>query len=418
MKFTTRLFFLFAVLMVSYPTLAQVSWSEPEVLKIRLRKPNRRIVRFSGKTKPNAVVRIRNNKIKLYLDNGKARVVQIPQKDKVQFPITASGDGRFAFQLYLPTTAIEIPVQVKANKKWRTSPYRYRVPGSGYADDFRATEESFRATDQKISRIERKDNYYSRKYDKGMVIGDGRGGKEVKDSNIQAWVGIGVSYFDNSIDSTGIVNVSASDSSFSIPTFRLGADFKWSNDLLIKTGIRSTSGSTDDITGGNAAVTGKDFNWFEFQASGVWFLQKQKKNSGRLGLDLGFQLQRVPFFRERPEFANYAYFDNSVYVLQIGVFYLKPANKIWGYGYEMYARYLYPISTGDAFDMNTSFPLMFEFGGGIRKRFTPSMSFGVFGQLHYHSMAVKYSNTNPAREYGVDLSMALLTIDGRLIVDF
>ncbi len=418
MKFATRFVYFLIILMFSAPVMAQVRWKEPQVLKVRLRKAHRKIVRFAGKTKPNAVVRIRSNKIKLYLDSGQSRWVEIPQKDRVQFPMTADGKGEFSFQLYLPTTAIEIPVQVKANSKWLLTNINYRVPGGGFADDFRATEASFRATDEKISRLDQDDNYYSRKNDKGMIIQD-RGGKEGYDnSKLEAWAGLGFSYFRTSIDSTGIVNVSASDGTLVLPTFRIGADWEYSDKILLKAAIRSTSGSTDDITGGSADVTGKDFSWLGVQAAGVWFMDQLKIKKGRLGLDLGFQLQQVPFFRERPDFANYSYFDNSVYNLHIGVFYDKKADRPEAMGYEMYARYLYPISTGDAFDMNTSFPLMFEFGGGVKKKITQGLAFGVFGQMQYYSMSVKYGNTSPTREYEVDLSLALLTIDARVIADF
>ncbi len=416
MNFAVRCLLLIFLFFFSIPSFAQVRWSEPKVVKVRLRKANRKVIRFTGKTKPNAVVRIRKNKVKLYLDNGKSRWADIPQKDRVQFPMTAGSDGSFSFQLYLPTTAVEIPVQVKSGKRWRLATVNYRVEGGAYASDLRATEESFRATDDEISQVERKDNYYSRKHDRGMVIQDGKGGGVYKESKIEGWAGIGLSYFDNSIDATGLASVSTNGSTLVIPTFRFGIDYDYSKDLLIKASIRSTSGSTDDITGGTNPVTGKDFNWLGVQVGAVWFMEALKLKKGKLGLDLGFQLQQVPFFRERPQFANYAYFDNSLYNLHIGVLYEGQYKRTWLY--EMYARYLYPISTGDAFDMNTSFPLMFEFGGGVKKRITQSLSFGVFGQLHYYSMAVKYANTNPTRNYDVDLSLALFTVDARLIVNF
>jgi hypothetical protein len=151
---------------------ARIQWQEPRVVPEKLKRKNRRVVRFSGRTEPGALVRIQKNKIKLFFDTGKTRWANIPQKNKVQFPMTADGDGQFSFELYLPMSAVEIPVQVKYSKRWRLETLNFRVPDTGKARAFRAMEKSFQASDDEISKIEREDNYYSRKQDKGQLIKD------------------------------------------------------------------------------------------------------------------------------------------------------------------------------------------------------------------------------------------------------
>lgn len=403
------------LLLLSIQAHGQIRWNEPKVLNVKLPRSDRKVIHFSGKTTPNAIVRIRKNKVKLYLDNGQSRWAPIPQKDKVQFPITAAGDGHFEFNLYLPTVAVELPMQVKSGRRWKTQSLNYRVPGGSKANSFQAMEDSFRATDEEIKKIDRNDNYYSRKNDSGLILQDREGKQGYDDSKIEAWGGLGFSYFDLSEDSSSSGgSVSSKGSSLVIPTFRFGVDWEFSKAILFKGAVRSTSGSTDDITGGSATVTGKDFNWLEAQAGAVWFAKFLNSKKGRLGLDLGLQLQKLPFFRERSGFINYAYFDNSLYNLHVGAYFQKKNPKGWGY--EVYGRYLYPFSAGSAFDLNSSFPLMFEFGGGIRRRLTKGLSFGVFSQLHYMSTKVKYSNNG--NNFDVDTNWMLLTVDARLIANF
>ncbi|MEM7645579.1 MAG: hypothetical protein AAF203_01605 [Pseudomonadota bacterium] len=395
---------------------ARVDWNEPEVVPEKLTRKNRRVLRFSGRTSPNSKLRIKNNNIKLYLDSGKVRWAKIPAKNRNQFPLVADDRGLFIFDLYLPTIAVELPIQIKEKKKWRNYNLNFRVPKKGIANEFEAIEESFMANDDEeektLAEIDKEDGYYSSKEDRGRVLRD-RSGRVIKsNSNLQVWGGLGISYFNTSVDSPRNTDLpSATGSAIVIPTFRLGANYDWSKKIKLMGAIRSSSGETDDI--GSALATGKDFNWLEVQGNVAWFSDVLSTPKRRLGFDFGLQLQSVPFFRERPNFTNEAYFDNDVFALSLGLFYEKTTNKVWNY--QIYGRYLYPISAGDSFDIESSFPLLFEFGGGVIRPLTDGLSMGVFGQMNYFSMDVSYFNTETI---DTELSVLLFTADFRLIVHF
>lgn len=414
MKMAAKFFLLPILFLLVSKAEARIEWSEPEVVPEKLVRRNRRVLRFSGVTEPGAQVRIRKNRIKLYLDNGKTRLAKIPQKNKIQFPVVADQDGSFSFDLYLPTIAVEIPIESKQGGAWKTQTLNFRVPDAGVANDFQAIEESFQDQDARMQTLERTDNYYSRKYDQGMVVRDRHGRARFTRTKLRGWGGLGLSYFSNDIGLAPPVG-STSGSTLVIPTWRLGLDWDYSKKVNFKAALRSTSGSTDDI--GNVDTQGKDFNWLEVQLSGIYFSDMLSTKSGRLGFDFGFQMQSVPFFRYRPfggGFANQtAYFDNELYNLHFGLHFEQMNNKVWNY--EIYARYLYTFSSGDVFDVD-SFPINLEFGGGLTRSLTKTLALGVFGQLHYMSMDTKYSEGSTTLTS--DLTLMLFTVDGRLIFSF
>lgn len=248
-----------------------------------------------------------------------------------------------------------------------------------------------------------------------MVIQDRDGKSSLDDSKLRAWGGLGISYFDTSVSINGqSVRVETSGSALVIPSFAFGVDWDINNKLMFLGAVRSSSGSTDDIAGGTN-VTGNDFNWLQAQFSVAWFMERMKMKKGRLGLDLGFQLQQLPYFRERPGFANLTYFDNDVYNIHVGAFYEKRTNKVWNY--QLYARYLYPVSTGDTFNIESGFPLMFEFGGGMKRALTEGLALGVFGQLDYFSTDVSYTDPLDGPRDS-SLNLMLFTVDVRLIANF
>lgn len=418
MKCVAQIFLLIALSFSFNFAQAKVDWDEPEVVPEKLVRKNRRVLRFSGKTNPNSLIRIRENRIKLFLDTGRTRMARIPSKNRKQFPVKADVDGYFTFDLYLPTVAVELPIEIKVGKKWRPYDLNFRVPDKGKASEFEAVEKSFMAQDDEggESGLDKSDNYYSSKNDRGLVVNDRDGKEAYEDSKIQIFGGLGLSYFDTSVEVSGSgANFSTGGSTIVIPTFVFGADYELSKKIRLQGVVRSSSGSVDDI-GGNLPVTGRDFNWLQGQLSAVWFADfLNSKNKYNLGLDFGFQLQQMPYFRERPSVANVTFFDNEAYNLHIGVFYRKPNKKGWGY--EFYARYLYPFSTGDAFSIESGFPLMFEFSGGLKKTISDGLALGVFGQLNYFSTDVSY--TDPiagARDSSLDL--ILFTVDARLIASF
>ncbi len=417
MKIAAHLFILPLMLTFVAFAEARVQWSEPEVVPEKLARPNRRVIHFSGKAEAGTMVRIKKNQVKLYLDDGKSRWAKIPQKHRVQFPITVDSLGAFGFDLYLPTVAVEIPIQVKKGKGWKTSSLNFRVPSKGKANNFKAVEESFRAADEEISKIDRDENYYSRKNDYGQIIQDRDGRKGYDDSKIEAWGGLGLSYFSMSNDITGPgYAYNASGSTLSVPIFRFGLDWRYSSKILVRGAVRSTSGSTTDLASppGAGTVVGDDFNWLEAQVGAVWFSDFLRLTKQKLGFDFGIQLQQLPYLRERAGFQDVLYFDNNVYNAHFGLAYMLDSNPVWNY--ELYGRFLIPLSSGDDFSIDSSLPLHVELGGGIKRPVTQGLSFGVYGQLHYVSMDTSYSNVGSPRVS--PLNLMLFTVDARLIANF
>ncbi len=391
---------------------AKIQWNEPEVVPEKLVRANRRVLRFSGVTTPGAMIRIRKNEVKLFLDSGKARRSQIPQKNKIQFPVAADGDGQFGFDLYLPTVAVEIPLEVKEGKVWKLHTLNFRVPDAGAANDFQAIEESFRDVETQIEKVDAGEGYYTRKGDQGLIVKDRLGKEGYDKSKIQVWGGAGLSYYRTSVE-TGSLGTNRSGSTIVLPSWRLGADWNYSSRFKFLAALRSSSGSTDDI-GDASLTTGNSFNWLEAQAAVVYFPDFLKRGVGRLGLDLGFQMQSLPLFRPRPGLLNEAYFDNDTYNLHIGLYYQNRYKRL--FDYEIYGRYLYPFSSGDAFDIESALPLNFEFAGGFKRPLTKGLSFGVYGQLNSFMMDVSFPLGSTTAVS--DFSLMLLTVDVRLMGSF
>lgn len=391
---------------------AGIQWSEPEVVPERLVRPHRRVLRFSGVTSPGAMLRIRNNQIKLFLNTGKVRNAQIPQKNKIQFPVAADGDGQFTFDLYLPTVAVEIPVEVKEAEAWRLHTLNFRVPDAGAANDFQAIEESFRDSGMAVEKVDSSEGYYTRSGDQGQIIKDRLGKEGFDESRLKVWGGAGISYFRTAVK-TPLFNTSRSGGTVVIPSWRVGVDWNYSRRFKFKGALRSSSGSTEGI-GDASLTTGDSFNWLEAQFAAIYFPDFLRGRRGRMGLDFGLQMQSLPFFRPRPGFINEAYFDNDTYNLHIGIYYQNRFKRL--FDYEMTARYLYPISAGDAFDIESTLPLNFEFVGGIKRPLTKGLTLGIYGQFNNFMMDVSFPAG--AQTAVSDLTLMLFTVDVRLIGSF
>jgi hypothetical protein len=187
---------LLSLSLTSVTALARIRWQEPEVVPEKLTRRDRRVIRFSGETRPGALIRVRKNRVKMYPQDGEPRLAQLPQKNRVQFPVSSGDSGSFTFDLYLPTWAVEIPLEVKERGgQWTPYTLNFRVPEEGKADDFQAIEESFKAQDERMDRAEMDYSFYSRKEDRGQVILDRMGEKASPPSPVEVWAGAGISYF-------------------------------------------------------------------------------------------------------------------------------------------------------------------------------------------------------------------------------
>src|SRR5690606_36218771 len=97
------------------------------------------------------------------------------------------------FDLYLPTVAVEIPVEVYREGKWVPYSLNFRVPDEGAANDFQAVEESFQVPQDEPSEID-KTNYYSEKKDKGQYVCDRDRDIVADKSPVEVYGGAGLSY--------------------------------------------------------------------------------------------------------------------------------------------------------------------------------------------------------------------------------
>ena len=211
-------------------------------------------------------------------------------------------------------------------------------------------------------------------------------------------------------------------SSLNLPIFRLGFDWIYSPSLTVKGSLRSTSGTTEDISINSSTaipVNSKDFNWNEVQLGVVWFMDSLRGQKGDWGLDMGLQSQQLPFFRDREGALNHFYMGHDLYSIHLGFFYQThfDPKKERALGYEAYGRYLYPLGAGTStFLITSSLPFHFELGGGVKVNLGSGLTLGVFGQLHYISMATEYFNQDVLRS--TDLSLNLFSTDVRLMTRF
>ncbi len=410
---------------------ARIKWDEPKTINEKLSRRNRRVLRFSGQAKPGSRVRIRKNRIKIHLDSGGARRVSIPRKNSIQFPIIVDKSGIFSFDLYLPTTFVEIPVEVRrrGGKAWKLSPLKFQVPEIGAANDLQSIEESFakqtsdEEAEQIVADIESDTSHHSRA-NEGMVVRDRNERKQGEKMALRLWGGLGTSYFLTNVASSIIDHYDESGTALVVPSWRLGGDWDFSKEFYFRANMYQGSGNTEDIGEGPNVEGSKSFSWYEFQISVIWFSKILNfLGTSNLALDLGFQYQSLPFYRQDCEETwggewecRFSYFDNSVYSLHFGLFY----KNNWGkWNYEAYGRYVFPVMVGDAFEMDSLLPINYEFGGVLRRSITKDLSLGIDAQVHFFGADVKYKYRDiESSDIISGLDLLLFTLGVRFIMDF
>ena len=424
------LFLVLFLLVFTSEAKAQIKWSEPKVVNENLLRKNRRVLRFSGRTRPKARIRIRKNRIKFKLDSGKTIRASIPRKNAIQFPIIADENGLFSFDLYLPTAFVEIPVEVKKGKVWKLSFLKFQVPEEGSANNLKSIEESFasdQALDQEaeniVADIESEKSDSSRD-NEGMVIKDRNERIPVKKMALRLWAGLGSSYFLTNVASP-IVEYDESGTDLVLPAWRVGGDWDFSKEFHFRANIYQGSGNTDDIGSGPGVLGSKSFSWYEIQASVIWFSKILNfLKIPNLGLDLGFKYQSLPFFRQScnkiedtESICYFSYFDSPVYSLHFGFFYKSKWGRNWNY--EAYGRYVFPVMSGDVFEVDSLLPISYEFGGVLRRSITKSLSFGIDAQFLFFGADVKYEYTDRGTSDIISgLDLLLFTMGARFILDF
>lgn len=374
--------FILSMVLLSSEALAAVNirWEQPEVIPEALVRPNRRVLRFSGVTKPGTQVRVRDNKVKMIFSGGTIRWAHIPKKHRVQFPVIASETGFFSFDLYLPTTAVEIPLEIFSEGRWKPYAFSFDVPNEGQADRF-DFKESFKIRDE--GPVEDFLAEYDRAKDRGQVV-DRDNRKSWVSEKIAAWVGIGFTYASLSQDmSTNLLLTppgTLSDVGF--PSGEIGGVFNLNQDWAFELSylIRNAEMSED----GNYVLQNKDFEWNELRFDVVYHPAFLSKGSSRFGVIAGLHRHDLPYLS--PAGVNeYRLFGNSVTFVSAGGSY--EVIKDGGWNFDARLMLLYPALVGDSFDIDTGYGLYAGFK--VLKELIPAFYLG--GKVDMHWLQIEHS---------------------------
>jgi len=421
---------LILILMSTFFTSAafgQVEWFEPEVVAEDVKKGNRKTVRFTGITTPGAQVRVRKNRVKMYLANGKYRWALLTQRDKNQFPKTADSTGSFDFNLYLPTVPVEVPVEVKKGKKWVPYSLNFRVPEKGPANNFDALEESYTAAANRDSGYEPTVGAYDRSRDFGQVLPRVEGDTTTNifsKSRVRFYLGLGAAWNNLIQDSrtalvadtstspvTGNPGFHHEKSKVTLPTWRAGAVYRMNRKWRFEGALRSTESEFEVDRYDTTIFDDGAANWFELQLSGTYYLWPLS-NKWQLGLDMGLQYHGLPYYRTREGTGNYVYFDNDLYALHAGLRLESSRAQKWPW--EVYARLVVPVLAGDDFELNSGFG--YDLGMSVDRRLTPGVSIGAWAQVEGMLLDTAFSNQQIS--YQMDYTIALVSVGAKLSVGF
>lgn len=387
-----RLFVLFLTFFITAEAYAAtIQWNQPEVVEEKLARENRRVMQFSGTAPAGTQLRIRDNKVKMIFNKGKIRWARIPQKHRAQFPVIASDTGYLSFQLYLPTTAVEIPLELFQGGKW--VPYRlsFEVPDQGAAEEFKFMAESFKTRrDEENVKVEDFLSEYDKQEDMGQVVNDRGEWKSWTSGKIQVWGALGFMYY--SLDQSYETSPAAEDlgavGGVGFPAFELGADWrlneKWKAEMSFA--YRTTEADPD----GPYTLQNTDLTWSNFNILATWYPTMFEAETYRYGLKGGLQLHQVPYLR-RTGAAAYRIFNNDMIMLAAGANFETMFVRQWNY--DVNALFLYPVSTGNEFDIDSAYGLNITFA--MMKEIIPALSIGGKVDMTWLSMSTTNIDTGP-----------------------
>jgi hypothetical protein len=378
----------FSFFIFSIESYAQsIKWNQPEVVPEKLYRENRRVLRFSGTANPGTQVRIRDNKVKMVFTNANVRWARIPQKHKVQFPVFASETGYLSFELYLPTTAVEIPLEIFRNGKW--VPYRmtFDVPDQGKAKEFQVNEESFKSLkDDDDVKVEDFLSEYDKKEDMGQVVNDRGEWKSWVTGKIIIWGTLGLTYHNISEDVTAAVAPPAfgTSSGASFPSWEVGGEYRWNSQWKAEAAYINRAAK---VSGTSAPLQNSEFNWTEFRAQLGYYPISFEKETSRWGLKGGLQMHDLPFAKQVTG-TSYRIFNNDVTFLTIGANYETMFTKGWNY--DATALFLYPVIVGNEFDVDSAYGLNASFS--MVKEIIPALYLGGKIDAHWMTLATTHSS--------------------------
>ncbi|MCC6137291.1 MAG: hypothetical protein IT287_01565 [Bdellovibrionaceae bacterium] len=389
---------------VSTPVFAQnIEWNQPEVVQEKLMRENRRVLSFSGTATPGTQIRVRDNKVKMIFNKKNVRWARLPQKHRVQFPVIASDTGYFAFQLYLPTTDVEIPLEVFKKGKWVPYKFSFEVPEEGPADSFKFIEESFKyKKEEENVKVEDFLSEYDKKADQGQVVNDRGEWKSWSTGKVLVWGSLGGMYY--SLDQT----LSQGDDlgtfgSFEFPAWEVGAEYRWSEEWKIEGAYMNRAGSA--AADGNYTMQNEEFNWTEFRANVTYFSKDWESAKSRFGAKAGLQMHDIPFVK-RVGNQQYRVFNNNMVFLAAGGAYETMNRSDWNY--DISAMLIYPVMVDDEFDVDSAYGLYFNFS--MLKEVIPALFLGAKVDVHWINMEVTHAEKSiPTQTVSVDGSLWHIT---------
>jgi hypothetical protein len=370
---------------------AVIQWNQPEVVQEKLARQNRRVLQFSGTAPAGTQLRIRDNKVKMIFSKSNIRWARIPQKHRVQFPVIASDTGYFSFQLYLPTTAVEIPMEIFKGGKW--VPYRlsFEVPESGAADEFKFVEDSFKTRrDEENAKVEDFLSEYDKQEDMGQVVNDRGEWKSWATGKVFVWGSLGFSHFsfDQSYDTTPPGDDLGTITGTNFPVFELGAEYRFTEHMKLEGSYtnRAAKGDPD----GAYVLQNTDFAWSTISVLGTYYPTNFEAASYHIGAKGGIQMHQVPYLR-RQGAASYRVFNNDLISLALGA--NLETTRVQQWNYDINALFVYPVSTGDEFDVDSAYGLDLQFS--MMKEVIPALSMGGKIELNYFSMKTTGRDDGP-----------------------
>lgn len=363
-----------------------INWNQPEVVPEKLMRNKRRVMQFSGTATPGMQLRIRDNKVKMIFSKKNIRWARIPQKHRVQFPVIASDTGYFSFQLYLPTTAVEIPFEVFRSGKWM--PYRlsFEVPEAGAAEEFRFTEESFKVRrDEENVKVEDFLSEYDKTEDMGQVVNDRGDWKSWTTGKILVWGSLGVVY--SSLEQTHSPGENLGTlGGFTFPAFELGGEYRWSDKWKAEVAYAYRAGDTE--TDGAYALQNSDLSWTTFGAHVTYYPSSYETETYRFGAKGGIQIHEIPYVKRVGNTA-YRIFSNDMMMLAVGGNFETMRARQWNY--DVTALLLYPFSEGGEFDLDSGYGV--NLSASMVKELIPALSIG--GKIDMHWLTMESSHADP-----------------------
>lgn len=401
-------FFVSAFLLTSEVLAQNIQWNQPEVVEEKLMRNNRRVLRFSGTARAGTQIRVRDNKVKMIFSKINTRWARLPQKHRVQFPVLASDTGYFSFELYLPTTDVEIPLEVLRKGKWVPYKFSFEVPQRGQADSFKFIEESFKYREEEADiKVEDFLSEYDKTSDQGQVVNDRGEWKSWSTGKVLLWGSLGGMYYN--LDQTLNPTLNAPNDNlgtfggFTFPAWEVGAEYRWSETWKIEGAYINRAGNAEPD--GAYTMQNEDFNWSEFRVNLSYFNKKWEYQSSRFGLKGGFQMHDIPFVK-RSGISDYRVFNNNMTFLAAGAVYETMNVKDWNY--DVSAMVIYPVMVDNEFDVNTAYGL--HFNASLLKEIIPALFLGGKLDIHWMSLDVTHSElTSPTNSVQADVTLWQMT---------